>query len=141
MHGDEVFWFAGVVAQFFSQLHDHLVQGARGAEIVVTPDFVEEAVAGKNFAPMGMKKLQEFQFPRGQGLRMAEAAMLVSAETAFCARELNSSAKAGTVTLILAARTSPTATATAEYLFFMPPLCGNGASQLSDRGQRFVKRV
>ncbi len=44
VHGEKVFWFAAVVPEFFSQLHNHLVERAGGAIIVVTPDLVQQAV-------------------------------------------------------------------------------------------------
>ena len=40
MHGDQVLRLAAVVAQLSSQLHDHLIQRASGAEIIVAPNLV-----------------------------------------------------------------------------------------------------
>src|SRR4051812_49378557 len=75
---EEVFGFGAVVAKLFSQLHDDLVEGARGAIVVLAPDFVEEAVARKDFAGMGAKKLEEFQFAGSQFLDGFAAANLKS---------------------------------------------------------------
>ena len=64
--GEEVFGFAGIVAEFFAELDNDLVQRAGGAEIIVTPNFIEQPVAGEDFARMRVKKLQEFQFLGGE---------------------------------------------------------------------------
>jgi len=40
MHGDQVLRLAAVVAQLSSQLHDHLIQCASGAVIIVAPNLV-----------------------------------------------------------------------------------------------------
>src|SRR6266568_1988259 len=64
--GQQMFRFAAVVPEFFPQLHDHLVQRARCAVVVVAPDFVEQPVARQHFARVGVKHLQQFQLFRRQ---------------------------------------------------------------------------
>jgi hypothetical protein len=66
MYGEQVFGLAAVVAEFFAELHDHLVQRARGAIVVVTPDFIEQPVARQHLAGMGMEKLEKLEFARGE---------------------------------------------------------------------------
>lgn len=63
--GEEVFGFGAVVAQFFSQLDNYLVEGARRAIIVLAPDFIQQAVARKHFTGVGVEELEQFQFTRG----------------------------------------------------------------------------
>ena len=50
-----------VVAEFFSQLNDDLVESAGGAEVIVAPDVVEQAVPRKNFAGMSGEELKELK--------------------------------------------------------------------------------
>jgi len=74
--GEEVFGGVAVVAEFFSQLDDDLIQGASGAVIILAPDFVEEAVAREDLAGVSVKELEEFQFARGEFLNVFTAAHL-----------------------------------------------------------------
>src|SRR5689334_3634019 len=60
--------FAAVVAQFFSQLDDYLVERAGRAVVVLAPDFVEKTVAREDFTRMGIKDLQQLQFASGEFL-------------------------------------------------------------------------
>jgi hypothetical protein len=58
VHGQEVARRGRVVAGLSAQLDGDLIQRAGGAEIVAAPDFVEEAVARKHLAWVGVKQLQ-----------------------------------------------------------------------------------
>src|ERR1043166_3894176 len=66
--GEQMSRFTAVVTDFFSQLHDDLIERAGRPKIIVTPDIVEQTVAGENLAGVSVKKLQHFQFLRGQFL-------------------------------------------------------------------------
>ncbi len=68
--------FATVVAQFFSQLNDHLVQRPRRAVVIVAPDVVQQAVARKHFAGVRVKKLEQFKLPGGKFLGRLAALQL-----------------------------------------------------------------
>jgi len=46
------------IAELAAQLDDHLVERARGAEVVVSPNLVEQAVAGEHLASMRVEQLQ-----------------------------------------------------------------------------------
>jgi hypothetical protein len=59
--GEEMLGSVPVVAEFFSQLNDDLVESARRAEVIVTPDVVEQAVTRKNFAGMGGEELKQLK--------------------------------------------------------------------------------
>src|SRR6185436_10435644 len=52
------------IAKFFPQLHDHLVQGAGGAKIIVAPNLVQQLIARKDFPGMLLEKLQQPQLFR-----------------------------------------------------------------------------
>ena len=60
--GEQVFRFAAVVAEFFAELHDDLVQRARRAVIIVAPDFIQQLVARQHLAGVRVENLQQFQF-------------------------------------------------------------------------------
>src|SRR5579862_3253544 len=61
MHGHDVLRLRSVIAQLFPQLDDHLVERSRGAEVVVAPDFIEQPVAGEDFAGVGGEDLEELE--------------------------------------------------------------------------------
>jgi len=67
-----------VVAKFFSQLNDDLVEGASCAEVIVAPDVVEQAVTRKNFAGMSSEELKQFKFFCGKFFDRFAAAQLES---------------------------------------------------------------
>jgi len=77
--GPEVTGRGVVVAGLSAQLDGDLIQRAGGAEIVAAPDFVEEAVARKHLAGVGVKQLQQFQFARGEVFDGVAAAELLHA--------------------------------------------------------------
>src|SRR4051812_5260518 len=66
MNCEEVLRVVAIIAEFFSQLDDDLIEGAGGAEIIVAPDFVEKTVARKDLAGMLRKKLEQFEFFGGE---------------------------------------------------------------------------
>jgi hypothetical protein len=76
--GEEMFGSVPVVAEFLSQLNDDLVESAGGAEITVTPDVVEQAVARKNFARMSREELKQFELFCSEFLDPFAAAKLKS---------------------------------------------------------------
>jgi hypothetical protein len=76
--GLEMFGRVPVVAKFFSQLNDDLVEGPRCAEVIVTPDVVEQAVTRKNFAGMSGKELKQLKLFCGKFLDRFAAAQLES---------------------------------------------------------------
>ena len=57
--GQEMFGGVAVVAEFFSQLHDDLIESAGSAEVIVTPDVVEQTVARENFAGVSGEDLKQ----------------------------------------------------------------------------------
>jgi len=62
-----VFGGIAVVAEFFAELDDDLIESPGRAVIIVTPNVVEEAVAGEDLAGMGVEELEQFQFSWGEG--------------------------------------------------------------------------
>jgi len=76
--GEQMFGSVPVVAEFFSQLNDDLVEGASRAEVIVTPDVVEQAVPGKNFARMSGEELKELKLFCGKFLDRFTTAQLES---------------------------------------------------------------
>src|SRR5436309_3013509 len=66
--GQDVFRFFAVVAEFFSQLNDDLVESAGGSVVAVAPDLVQQAVAREDFARMRVEDLQQLQFFGGEFL-------------------------------------------------------------------------
>ena len=93
--GQEMFGSVPVVAEFFSQLNDDLVESASGAEITVTPNVVEQAVAGKNFAGMSGEELKQFEFLCGKLLDRLAAAKLESFRIDGCAADMKSARAVG----------------------------------------------
>ena len=59
MDGQEVLRLVGGVAKFLAELNDNLIEGARGAEVVVAPNFAEQAVAGEHLAWMRVQQPQQ----------------------------------------------------------------------------------
>ena len=49
---DQIFWFTPVVCEFFSQLHDYLVQSPRCAVVIVTPHLIQQTIARKHLGCM-----------------------------------------------------------------------------------------
>jgi hypothetical protein len=78
MDGEEMFGRVPVVAEFFSELNDDLVESAGGAEVIVTPYVVEQSVTGENFAGVSGEELKELKFFCGEFLDGFAAAQLKS---------------------------------------------------------------
>lgn len=57
-----MFGFAAVVAEFFAELHDDLIESARRAVIIVAPDFIQQFVARQHFADVRVENLEQLQF-------------------------------------------------------------------------------
>ena len=66
MDSEQVPGFNAVIAQFFSQLNNYLVQSSGGAVVFVSPDFIEKAVAGKYLVGMVDEDLKEFDLASGK---------------------------------------------------------------------------
>src|SRR2546430_2304582 len=63
---EEVPRLASVVAEFLAQLDDDLIERARGAVVIVTPDFIQQAISRHDFTRMGVEELQDLHFFRRQ---------------------------------------------------------------------------
>ena len=59
VHGQEVPGIVAVVAELLAQLHDHLVERARGAIVIVAPHVVKQAVARQDLTGMRGEELEE----------------------------------------------------------------------------------
>src|ERR1700677_2116145 len=68
MDGEQMFWLAFAFAQFFAQLHDDLIEGARGAVVIVAPNFRQQPVTRQDVARVHVKELQQLYFPGGEFL-------------------------------------------------------------------------
>ena len=56
----------GGVAELAAELDDDLIERAGRAVVSVSPDLVEEVIAGEDLAGARMEELQQLQFPRGE---------------------------------------------------------------------------
>jgi hypothetical protein len=54
-----------VAFDLFAHLRDVLVERACGAEVVDSPDFVEQLIPGENLSLVLLKHVEEFEFAGG----------------------------------------------------------------------------
>jgi hypothetical protein len=87
----QMFGSVPIVAEFFSQLNDDLVERARSAEVIVTPDVVEQAVTRKNFARMSGEELKQLKLFCSEFLDRFAAAQLESFRINGCAADVEDS--------------------------------------------------
>ena len=83
-----MFRFTAVIAEFLAQLHNHLVERPSSAIIMITPYFIEQAVARENFTRMRAKQLQQLQLFRGEFLGCAAAANFERPRVDLCLADL-----------------------------------------------------
>src|SRR6185503_12889718 len=88
MDGQEMLGVVGVVTELAAKLHDHLVQRARRAVVIVTPDLVEQPVSGKHLAGMGVEELKQLEFAGGEFLGRFTAAQLEFLRIDRCGADL-----------------------------------------------------
>ena len=67
MYREQVLRFLAGVPEFFPELDNDLIQGARGAGVMASPGFHEQAVSRQYLARVGIKQLEQFQFSRREG--------------------------------------------------------------------------
>src|SRR5947209_592315 len=52
VHRQQMLRFISRIAQLFAELHDNLIQRARGAVVIVAPNLIQKSVAREHFARM-----------------------------------------------------------------------------------------
>jgi hypothetical protein len=78
MDSQQMFGGVPIIAEFFSQLNDDLVESASGAKVIVTPYVVEQSVARKDFARMSSEDLKQLKLFCSEFLDRFAAAKLES---------------------------------------------------------------
>ena len=67
VHGPEMYWVGGVFLQLLAQLQDVVVHRPGGRVVVISPDFVEQFIAGDDSLSILHHEFQRLKFLRRQG--------------------------------------------------------------------------
>src|SRR5215510_3456070 len=76
MHRGNLPGVSSYIRQLLAQLHNRLVERPRGPIVFVSPDFIENAVAGQHLIRVSDKNLEESGLASGNGNRLFSSSEL-----------------------------------------------------------------